>query len=930
MKDLVVEVDLEHSSREVTLRLYENTHHGKRNLLRVQAIHDICQQIKQNEMDGWRPDDRKFFQHLWPLVNKPHLLRLNLQVVKMSKNQFGHFLNKWTDTPGRFIERNSQNPYTKKLATATVRFKLSCHGATSMLAAIVKTSDGNSFPYHDLTRLRLNSLIEVNADKRRYQLNCPVKHEVMEQMFGEKNPEIPTNKIEKHLPIVLEGRLDLLDGRSVKHKKIKVKPKLELRTDGADVLVTLLSGRFPVNLGFRDSVVPTRLVQKGRTFEVRRYKCSHFREILAILNELPLDKAYRNYWKLQGTPENIKSLYDSYLKLKTIVLSIKIDPDLQSLFNSVSPVQSTIILREGRGWLDVHLVCQTVDIKISDIEIQQAIRHHHEFVRTRDGKWIRLDPNSLANLVTQMDDMGLEFGLQRITNLQANRIIQGVNKYPDLQLPQDSRQLLAKIRERHAFKPPKYTPLLKKHLRKYQKEGSDFLFNRTSFDLGCILADDMGLGKTVQLLGYLSALKRKKDASLDVLIICPASVLSVWLTEGETFTPELRMVCFSGSLEKRRSIIDLPENWDVIVATYAVIRNDATYLKTFKFDAVVLDEAQQIKNPDADVTKAIKSLTCNHRLALTGTPLENRLLDLWSIVDFLNPDYLGTRDEFRDIYVNSEAGHLRLPAKIAPFLIRRLKSQVASELPPRTEETIVIPLSKQQYELYEQELRTTREDLKNKGTVEILAALTRLRQICCHPQLLLKEQGSPSSLPTTTKTSNKEEHCAAKLNCLIEKLLELREEGHSSLVFSQFTSMLDLIEIELARNSFPILKITGDTPVNQRAQITQDFQNSKTPTVFLLSLKAAGTGLTLTKAEYVFIYDPWWNPAVEIQAIDRTHRIGQENPVIAYRLVAADTIEERIMKMKEDKQRLFTKFIDGAAALPAQLKVEDLIELLED
>ena len=927
MKDLVVEIDLEHSPRDVALRLFETTEGGKRMILRVQEIYNICRQIRRSGINGWKMEDQKFIKQLWPLINKPHLLKLNLQVIKLPKDQFDRLLNKWTDSPTRFIERKSQSAYTDSISKAAVRFKLNCRGTTSEFAAIVKTPNGEALPYHQSKRLAGPSVTEIFVNDERFQLDCPVKYEVMEQVFGEKNPEIPTDKIEKHLPSVLEGRLDLLDGRSVRHKKIKVKPKLELKADGADILVILLLGRFPVKLG-ESITAPTKLIRKGRMFEVRRYKCGRYKEILSALSELELTKSYRNYWKLQGTPENIKKLYDTYLTLKTL-LRTKIDPDLQSLFNSVSPVQPTMILREGQGWVDVHVVCQTTDIKISDIEIQQAIRHHHEFIRTRDGKWVRLDPNSLANLMTQMDDMRLEFGLQRVTNIQASRIIKGINKYPDLHLPPDSMGLLAKIRQRQMFDPPEYTPRLKEHLRTYQKDGADFLYNRTAYDLGCILADDMGLGKTLQLLAYLSALRNKRKTNLKVLIVCPASVLSVWLKEGSTFTPELQICSLIGSLEKRRSLIDTPETWDVIVATYAVIRNDISYLKNFEFDAVVLDEAQQIKNPDADVTKAVKSLTCDYRIALTGTPLENRLLDLWSIVDFLNPGFLGNRDEFRDNYVNSEAGHLRLPIRIAPFLVRRLKSEVASELPPRTEETMVIPLTKAQERLYEQELMAAREDLRTKGAVEILAAITRLRQICCHPLLLLRDH-EDATPPTNKLKPNQDEPCSAKLNCLIDKLLELREEGHSSLIFSQFTSMLELIERELRENSFDMFKITGDTPVNQRAQITQDFQNSQEPAVFLLSLKAAGTGLTLTKAEYVFIYDPWWNPAVERQAIDRTHRIGQENPVIAYRLVAAETIEEKIMKMKEEKQQLFTEFIDGAVALPSQLNVDDLIELLEE
>jgi SNF2 family DNA or RNA helicase len=448
--------------------------------------------------------------------------------------------------------------------------------------------------------------------------------------------------------------------------------------------------------------------------------------------------------------------------------------------------------------------------------------------------------------------------------------------------------------------------------------------------MGCILADDMGLGKTMQLLSYLVTVKARLKGDLSVLVICPASVVSVWLHENFLFTPELRMTPLSGSMEKRKNIFYDSAEWDVLVATYSVVRNDVHYMKKHRFNAVVLDEAQQIKNPNAEITRAVKSLISEHRIALTGTPLENRLMDLWSIVDFLNPGYLDTAESFSALYVDSPSQRAKLRKQISPIMLRRLKSEVASELPSRTEELIAIPLSDVQHQLYHEELVAARKDLKSKGTVEIFATLTRLRQICCHPDLVSKGNRKiqvPSEKNDSPVDSTLE---SSKLECLLERLTELGAEGHSVLVFSQFTRMLDLIEHELRRNQFNTFKITGKTSADDRTRYVRNFQATDVPSVFLLSLKAAGTGLTLTRADYVFIFDPWWNPAVERQAIDRTHRIGQTKSVIAYRLVAADTIEEKIVRMQEEKQMLFSQTVDEGKALPTRLKVEDLILLLSD
>jgi len=309
-------------------------------------------------------------------------------------------------------------------------------------------------------------------------------------------------------------------------------------------------------------------------------------------------------------------------------------------------------------------------------------------------------------------------------------------------------------------------------------------------------------------------------------------------------------------------------------------------------------------------------LDSRHRIALTGTPIENRLQDLWSIMDFLNPGFLGDLSFFNSKYASGGGNVSALIAKVAPIMLRREKRSVAAELPPRTVTVLPVEMTEGQRALYDRELVLARSSVSEEGAFELLAALTRLRQLCCDPELRLKEQHTYGS---------------GKLDLLLDKATDLLESGHSILVFSQFAQMLEIIRREMAARQMPTRLITGDTPVEERGRIVDEFNDDPKDSVMLLSLKAAGTGLTLTRADYVFLFDPWWNPAAENQAIDRTHRIGQTRPVFAYRLVAEDSIEGRVLELMQRKQELFDTVIGGATEqnIIERLDRNDLLKLLE-
>ena len=890
-------------------------------LLRIHDICNIIHRIRVGHGSEWDEDDQRLFKQIWPLLNRSHILHSNLQVVKIPKRKFDLWLQMWQHKPDRFIEKSTQGSYNQIIEKGRIHFELDSKGHSSTLAAIVTTESNEKYFYHECSQLGTGSTTEFLIKGKRIELNLPIRKDLMDQIFGKSSPKIPSEKILKHLPTVLQGRLDLLGGTSIVKIKQEAQAKLILKEDGADVLLTLLLDSNSVNLAVPKVRPAMKLVHRANTFEVHTLSNDNFPKIVEILGDLPLESSFGDCFRLKGSCENMNLLYKAFTELKPLV-PLEIDPGLTSIFNDDSGIQSTVMVREGRGWLDIHIQCSKGKLQIEDADIRQALITKKEFFRTRRGEWLKLNTESLEDLHQKTSQMGLDFGHQRITNVQSPKVLAGLISYPDIRVHESSQAMVKRLQKFSDPTPPQYPGDILKLLRNYQKEGSDFLFNRTQLELGCILADDMGLGKTLQVLAFLLAYRKSQISSLNVLVVCPASVISVWLNETRRFTPQLRIASLLGSIDQRSSLYASNDEWDALVGSYAVIRNDLRHLKTKNFDVIILDEAQQIKNPDAEVTRAVKSLHGKHRIVLTGTPLENKLSDLWSIVDFLNPGYLGSVAEFKERYTGHPKGAGLLSKKISPFMLRRVKSEVAPQLPPKTEETIPIPLSAFQQDLYERELRVSRKNLKGKSYLEILAAITRLRQICCHPGLLPNHEKSIQLKGGSGDSSS-------KLSFLVDHLGELKEEGHSALVFSQFTSMLAILEAKLIKQNFVIYKITGETPVKKRSRIVDDFQNYKGPAVFLLSLKAAGTGLTLTKADYVFLYDPWWNPAVENQAIDRTHRIGQDKPVIAYRLIASDTIEEKIMKLKEEKQQLFSQIIDGATNLPSTLQLADLVELLE-
>ncbi|CAN5864839.1 hypothetical protein BH11MYX2_BH11MYX2_25810 [soil metagenome] len=451
-------------------------------------------------------------------------------------------------------------------------------------------------------------------------------------------------------------------------------------------------------------------------------------------------------------------------------------------------------------------------------------------------------------------------------------------------------------------------------LRPYQQSGVDWLAFCRGAGLGCVLADDMGLGKTIQALAALPTHGHGRT-----LVVSPTSVLFNWLVETKKFRPDLTVATYHGA---RRA---LDTTADVVLTSYPILRNDSEVLAPIHWDAVILDESQTIKNPDSQVARAAYRLKASWRVTLSGTPIENRLDELWSQLHFTNPGLLGGRTDFADrwaapIVAGDPGAAARLRDRIRPFVLRRMKTEVARELPARTDAVMYVELDENERNTYDAiRAATQRESVamleQGKGIMAALEALLRLRQASCHQALL----------PTAIRGKGEVPQNSTKLTRLLEALDDAVADGHRALVFSQWTSLLDLIEPHLTAHDIKFTRLDGTT--TDRGGVVNEFQAENGPPVMLLSLKAGGTGLNLTAADHVFLVDPWWNPAVEDQAADRAHRIGQDKPVMVYRMVARDTVEERILELQARKRALADAALSEAGGAAAITR-DDLLALL--
>lgn len=594
-----------------------------------------------------------------------------------------------------------------------------------------------------------------------------------------------------------------------------------------------------------------------------------------------------------------------------------------------SPIHTAIHFNEDIKLLEVNVKYDAVP-KDELKEFFEALRQKKKYHRLKDGSFVNLEGADVEQMAELLDKLDVEehnidedggISLPTYSALYLDKLMDEFDgiEYEKSTAYETLLEDICQPKQVNIQVPEEITAIL----RPYQVVGYKWLYTLAQNQLGGILADDMGLGKTLQTITYItSCLSKDKDAIF--LVVSPTSLVFNWQEEFEKFAPHVSTVIVEGTPEERIEQINHASDVDVVITSYPLIRRDIEYYTMHQFHTMFIDEAQFIKNPGSQNAKSVKQVHAKHKFALTGTPIENSLSELWSLFDFIMPDYLYNHSKFVERFEKPIVKDGRkevledLGKHIEPFILRRMKKEVLTELPDKIESKMMAEMTAEQEKVYQAYLQNIREELTvqinqngvEKSRMQILAALTRLRQICCHPSTFIDNYYGESG----------------KLKLLIQIVNEILENGHRILIFSQFTSMLEIIAEELKKQEIEYFYLSGNTKVKERKEYVTRF-NGGAGSVFLISLKAGGTGLNLVGADVVIHYDPWWNPAVEEQATDRVYRIGQKKSVQVIRLLTKNTIEEKIDKLQKRKKELSDSVIKSKEVFINQLSREELEEL---
>ena len=587
----------------------------------------------------------------------------------------------------------------------------------------------------------------------------------------------------------------------------------------------------------------------------------------------------------------------------------------------------------NQGMLDITLQSERFSPKeLADILL--GYQRKKKFYRLKDGSFLSMEDNALAAMAEMAEGLELEAeaiskGMVRVPEYRAfylDQLLREQSKDIEVNRNREYRALLREFKnvEDCDFEVP---DSLCADLRPYQKFGFQWMCTLDKLGFGGILADDMGLGKTIQAIAFLMAgreeRKRQKEERY-ALIVCPASLVYNWENEIHRFAPGLSVVSVVGTATAREMLVESSSSEDVLLTSYDLLKRDVEKYQKYSFTYMILDEAQNIKNHLTQAAKTVKQISSRRRFALTGTPIENSLSELWSIFDYLMPGILNSYKKFKNHYEQpivcsqDEQAAVRLRRMIRPFILRRLKSEVLKELPDKLEKVVYSRMEEEQQKIYDANAQQLLDSLKNQsqeefktGKLEILAGLVRLRQICCDPGLVYENYSKK----------------AAKVETCMEIIRNARAAKSQVLLFSQFTRVLEVIQEHLEQEKIGYYLLTGSTSKEKRAKMVEDFNQDKTP-VFLISLKAGGTGLNLTAASIVIHFDPWWNVAAQNQATDRAHRIGQKQVVTVYKLIMKNTLEEKILRLQERKAQLSDDIISEGSLRDVLATKEEFMEIL--
>ena len=577
---------------------------------------------------------------------------------------------------------------------------------------------------------------------------------------------------------------------------------------------------------------------------------------------------------------------------------------------TITPNITLDISQSRNGYMSMKLDIDGVDSN-EYREIFSSYKNNNRLYRMKNGAYLDLKDKDIEQAFKLIDILNIynDFDNMKIPNNKAIYLEKLIEE-EDLSFVNGSKYVSNVVKKFDKVKSKNYEipKDLNATLRDYQVSGFEFFKTLSDYQFGGILADEMGLGKTIQTIAFLLSNKDKKS-----IVITPTALIYNWKNELEKFAPTLKVGLLHAAKSEREKILDNIDNYDVILTTYTTYKNDIDKYKNINFDYCIIDEAQNIKNPDAIITKAIKNVNAKVKFALTGTPIENNLMELWSIFDFIMPGYLYNKSKFKSIFVNNDKNIIELKNLIKPFILRRTKKEVITELPDKIEQKIIIDLEKEHKRAYKGYVNLITRKIKenNQDNITVFSYLTKLRQLCLSPELMVKNYQGKNS----------------KLDVLINIINDSSDE--KILVFSQFTKVLEVIGKRLNEENILYSYLDGKTSAKDRVKLVEEF-NTNNNKVFLISLKAGGTGLNLTSANIVVHFDPWWNPAVEDQASDRAHRIGQKNVVNVIKLIAKGTAEERVINLQETKKELIEDVINGNLDNSSTLKnlsKDDIIDL---
>jgi superfamily II DNA or RNA helicase len=715
---------------------------------------------------------------------------------------------------------------------------------------------------------------------------------------------------------------------------VDAQPQLQIKADGdivgATVRLYVAYGdhefpipvdRFPSPLAF---LPPTK--KGGRPRVVRRDVGAEMAAVQQVMNlGFEVDESGE---ALVATGDEAIQFWTEGLGTLPETWDRFIPDDLVDVHIRDDSVTAQMRVQSGVDWLSLDMSFQAGGAVVDEHELRSCLEHGRKLVKLSDGSFAPVDPNQVEAVLERMAEIYATSGEKKKLPLsQAGRVQDLMRLVTNSKVSTQAKSLFGKLEELGKVEPVAKPRNLKASLRPYQKEGFSWLAFIHNLGSGGILADDMGLGKTLQTIALFCWLKTKQKNNPS-LVVAPTSVVPNWQREINKFAPTLKTIVWQGpDRHQQRNELDKA---DVIITSYALLRRDEEILQSLGLRYVVLDEAQHIKNPMSHTARAAKKLESERRLALTGTPIENRLSEIWSIFDFVSPGLLGDLKRFEERFAKpidrgDEEAAARLRATIHPFVLRRTKRDVEKDLPEKIEQEIVVPLADEQSKLYKQILGEVRKSVLSevekqgvsKAQIQILAALTRLRQVACDPRLM-----------KMNKTEDWTDDESGKLAALRELVTDAVGAGHRVLVFSQFVEMLKLIRETLEEAGIAYEYLDGST--KDRLERVERFNEDESISAFLISLKAGGTGLNLTGADTVIHFDPWWNPAVEDQATDRAHRIGQKRVVNVYRLIARGTVEEKILELSAKKRALVSNVLSSEGHPMKGLTRQDIDELFSE